>query len=387
MDDHDDGASAFSIRIKVPTFVTVKLFKKCLPAMVLLVSLSSILVFQSHASNRYNAGGFFFLSASSNESTQIGSNTSLTKNENIPVFYTLFVDQNANETEVKRVEAIVFEQLANLKPIHHPVFIHSIGKTLPIPNTTLLHHHESANEEVTLLSLWRYCQNNTHSKVVYLHAKGSFHPSRQNERLRQFLTAGALSDECASLPQSCNVCSSRFSPFPHPHTPGNMWLAQCDYVSKLINPMKIEDRMLEVPNIINRPKNLHDSVFGIGRFASEHYIHSHWRVQPCDLYPQKTYIHGYNGIPANPEEFHFELEMAPRFTFQTYKKFDYKGNITNLAHRLDEYQILYNETPDHSFWGMRMPEWQSEARNLHLDHILFHPLIEPLGTHEGLDDA
>ena len=55
---------------------------------------------------------------------------------------------------------------------------------------------------------------------------------------------GALSKECAMMPEdTCNVCSSRFSPVPHPHTSGNMWLARCDYIKKLIDPLIFEAAM------------------------------------------------------------------------------------------------------------------------------------------------
>ena len=82
------------------------------------------------------------------------------------------------------------------------------------------------SEMLTLYSLWRYCKQNIGSKVIYLHSKGSFHPKRSNDLLRNLATRAALSKECSSIPSSCNVCSSRFSPFPHPHSPGNMWLSR-----------------------------------------------------------------------------------------------------------------------------------------------------------------
>jgi hypothetical protein len=291
--------------------------------------------------------------------------------ENIPVFYTLYLNPAADENEEKRVEALVAEQLASLKPIHHPVYLHSIGKKLLIPNTTLLAHHESAEESITLESLWSYCRNNTNSKVIYLHAKGSFHPMRANDLLRRFLTRGALSDECANLPSSCNVCSSRFSPFPHPHTPGNMWLARCDYVSKLHNPLEFHDRMVQMPKINAIVDDISTwAMVGIHRYANEHYIHSHPSVQPCDLYTSANYTYGY-GVPENADEADFQLAMAPRFPlFKSYNPpwlvWDPNNQertelFTNLAHRVEEYQGLYNETPDETFWGWRMEDWRSQS--------------------------
>ena len=53
---------------------------------------------------------------------------------------------------------------------------------------------------------------------------------------KEYFTVAALSEDCRNMPSSCNVCSMRMSPIPHPHTPGNMWAARCSYVSNLIDP-------------------------------------------------------------------------------------------------------------------------------------------------------
>jgi hypothetical protein len=130
----------------------------------------------------------------------------------IPVFYNLFV---AQESDAPRVRDIVTEQFAYLRP-EHRVHLHSIGYPIEIANTTLLQHHDEGDEIDTLHSLWEYCNIRPESKVVYMHSKGSFTPSKENDALRRFLTAGALSIECMELPDTCNICSSRMSPLPHP---------------------------------------------------------------------------------------------------------------------------------------------------------------------------
>jgi hypothetical protein len=195
----------------------------------------------------------------------------------IPVFYNLFV---ANATESSRVMDIVSEQRALLRPEHKPFFIQSMGTVeLNIPNTTVLGHRVKGTEMTTLHSLWEFCTHNRQiEKVVYLHSKGSSRHSTQNEDLRKFLTAGALSKECASVgPEMCNVCSSRFSPLPHPHTSGNMWLARCDYVRKLIDPFDFEERMNEFTS--NCTSKGRESCDGRLRFSAEHWIHSHPSVK------------------------------------------------------------------------------------------------------------
>jgi len=143
----------------------------------------------------------------------------------------------------------------------------------------VLGHRINGTEMITLNSLWDFCKHNPHvEKVVYLHSKGSSRDTPDNANLRKFLTIGALSKECASVdPSTCNVCSSRFSPLPHPHTSGNMWLARCDYVRQLIDPFDFEERMSEFTS--NCTSNGRESCDGRIRFSAEHWIHSHPTVK------------------------------------------------------------------------------------------------------------
>ena len=200
----------------------------------------------------------------------------------IPVFYNLFVN---NEKDASRVMDIVSEQKSFLLPEYHKSFyVQSMGDVqLNITNATILGHRPNGNEVITLHSLWEFCKKNPQTeKVVYLHSKGSFHPSPENTILRKFLTAGALSEECALVGTQCNVCSTRFSPLPHPHTSGNMWLARCDYIRNLINPLQFEETM----NSIYSPrtntaqcKRRQPWCVGLERYSAEHWVHSHPSVK------------------------------------------------------------------------------------------------------------
>ena len=196
----------------------------------------------------------------------------------IPIFYNLFIEK---DTDIPRVSNFVRDQfLEFMKPgIHGPIFINSIGAVsalseLPWPptiNATLMNHYKQGDEVNTLQELWAYCsRDDTHpeQKVVYLHSKGSFHWNKANEKLRVYLTKGALSEECSNMPDTCNVCSSRMSPMPHPHTSGNMWLSRCEYVRKLIEPKNFAPAMDRTNRDFSRIIEFH--CFGIGRYASEH---------------------------------------------------------------------------------------------------------------------
>ena len=119
----------------------------------------------------------------------------------------------------------------------HQVFVRSTGKPIQIENATILQHDDEGDESQTLGLLCQHCVENPSDTVVYLHSKGSFHAKEENNRLRR------LSEECAHVPDQCNICSSRFSPLPYPHTSGNMWVAKCVYVRKLINPNEFQQKI------------------------------------------------------------------------------------------------------------------------------------------------
>lgn len=274
--------------------------------------------------------------------------------KDIAVFYNLYVNASTEE-DLQGVTDIVNEQFSYMQPWHRPVFVHSIGQEYPIPNTTLLQHHKQATEMVTLQSLWEYCQDvsNVNASVVYLHSKGTFHPSPENDILRRFNTLGALSDDCSNLPldNTCNVCSARFSPLPHPHPPGNMFLARCEYVQHLPAPVDFEDDMDRVKRQVvggNVPSFLHPSFFGIGRYAAEHWIHSHPYAKPCDLYTHPQYHWGYSYLEdfdndGEGEITTFDLQPAPRFPR---KEWRLRSPYCDLQHRLNEYQVLFRDDDD-----------------------------------------
>lgn len=272
--------------------------------------------------------------------TQIESETT-----RIPVFYNLYA---SNQSEHDRVKLLAFGQLADLQPFHNPIYVHSIGYPVELPNTALIQHHKNANEHVTLHSLWEHCRGHPNEKVVYLHSKGSFHPSAANDQMRKLLTVGALSDECSMVSaDQCNVCSYRFSPFPHPHTPGNMWMAHCSYINKLLDPNVFQNAMDEVYETLVQNKRAHDSCVGKGRYAAEHWVHSHPNVKPCDLYRNEHFSWGYEGLKEfDPKD--FKLKPAPRYKLDQWPD---GGDYSDLVHRLKEYRLLYNATPADDWWG------------------------------------
>ena len=297
----------------------------------------------------------------------------------IPVFYNVFTLSD----NVEYVKTIVKEQMGMALP-QHEFLVRSIGTPLTIPNASLLRHDEVGDEVETLELLWQHCNEHPSDKVVYIHSKGSFHYSKDNDKLRRFLTRGALSDECAQLPGMCNVCSSRMSPMPHPHTSGNMWLARCDYVKKLPQPSMFADMMsrhMEEMHVVSRgcwP------CLGLHRFAAEHWIHSHPAVKPCDLSADESFVWGYKNTPD--VDFEIDLKPAPRFELDVYGgpapcMF---GQYQN--YRLKEYRFLYGEDVEipKDWFGYRLLKENSSPLRAPLAPDAICRLKRPDGDH---DDA
>ena len=163
-------------------------------------------------------------------------------------------------------------------------------------------HASEGSEYLSLTKLWDHCQEHPeeNSIVTYMHSKGSFHPKPENDRLRNFITRGATSKECVAsvLGRSkingtkdniCDVCSSRFSPLPHPHTSGNMWTARCSYIAKLPDPRSFEEQMNRFAESAG-VSHYHPSLFGFERYSAEHWVHCQPEAKPCDLYPNDDFL-------------------------------------------------------------------------------------------------
>ena len=279
----------------------------------------------------------------------------------VAVFYNVFASKIEDLDYV--MHDIVKEQMHMINPKLHDVYVRSIGMPFSFEfllnqgnpskgdlSITRIQHDSTGNEVGTLKLLWDYCNLNPERSVVYLHSKGSFTRNESNDQLRKFLTRGALSEECANIPNSCNVCSSRFSPVPHPHTSGNMWLAKCSYVKNLIDPLKFEEAMNKLRTIRRKVTR---SCVGRGRFAAEHWIHSHPSVKPCDVSDELSFVWNYDNIPK--PDFKIDLKPAPRFHLTTYDPPNKKracGKIGLVKEdRLVEYRELYGEVVPDSWWG------------------------------------
>ena len=116
-----------------------------------------------------------------------------------------------------------------------PVQVTYVGpnpQSFDLENFTVVQAVSAGTEKLTLKLLFAYCSVNQNHSVFYIHSKGTFHPSSANDLLRRNLMKGVLACIEQLALSSSDVCGLRASPLPHPHLPGNMWVARCDYVAR-----------------------------------------------------------------------------------------------------------------------------------------------------------
>ena len=199
-----------------------------------------------------------------------------------------------------------------------------------------------------------------------------------------------------------------------------MWLAKCNYISNLLDPATFSEAMDSVypchESLLHNKTTLdklemrngvHMSCRGLGRFAAEHWIHSHPFVRICDLYKNQSFVWGYDGLPDRPNrtraqkrrtqnrinhtivknvaEYDFQVSPAPRFPdLRTYKLRPLQGVCPQtLEDRFREYQVLYGKSPNLSnltdlsmnWWGWNV----SNFRRILLDHEPLNTTISTLG--------
>lgn len=230
----------------------------------------------------------------------------------------------------------------------------TVGEEVRIANCSqckyIAHYKRDAAME-TLQHLYRHCLANRSERVIYMHTHSTSYQEAANAKLRRFATKAVASRPCLTMPETCNVCSARFSPLPHPHAPGNMWVASCEYVRRLQAPSGFAAllRALVERAGENQFSGRRDMENSPERFAAEHWVHSHPSVAPCDVF-EGQYVRGNKSMPDG--SWAPTLQPAPRFPLDSYnvENATYK-RTTLLSWRLYEWGLLYDQAPAvSSFW-------------------------------------
>jgi len=222
------------------------------------------------------------------------------KSDNIAIFYNVYIPNRGVQNAIN----IVNEQLeyrnksiVSNAPLYYITIQKDIGELENCNNCQKISHYNKGTEIETLSHVYNYCTAHQDAKVVYMHNKGSWHYSQENNMFRNMLNKAIFSSECLHLktPRAatastlrskgpsceCNICSARFSPIPYLYMSGNMWVSKCSYISKLMHPSKIEAAMNELTRSapVEKFGNIVESSqpyeLGIDRCSHEHWITSH----------------------------------------------------------------------------------------------------------------
>lgn len=197
-----------------------------------------------------------------------------------------------------------------------------------------LAHYDSGYEEKTLQHIHSYCSSNSanstsastvsssnNDRVIYMHSKGTFHNWKDdtNEHWRQHMTAAITSEQCLGPHATdqlgefdntatrsagpCDACGLTLMSAPVVIYSGNMWVADCNYVRKLLRLDRYEttsrNNVLAMNKLTQQGKLTkllyHNTsrqhqpkrpfMYGLDRYLAENWIGSHPHFNPCDVSP------------------------------------------------------------------------------------------------------
>ena len=258
----------------------------------------------------------------------------------ISIFYNLHVP---DAIHIEPTQILMSEQIPIFRPEHVIYHVDLTGIKSSPPDNIFFRHYEHSSEEATLQSLWQYCLKNRNENVIYLHNDRPYATEGNN-----FFASGALSSECANLPDNCNLCGTRMNPIPHPQFLGNMWLARCDYVALLMDPIVFGNEMKRIAPSTGYCR-------GVGFFAGSHWINSHPAAKPCDLHSSPSFLASRDiQLVSSNIDYEPKLESAPRFDLLSYAKRSERNCQhagKTIEERLDEYNEIYDIAPCESWWG------------------------------------
>lgn len=244
----------------------------------------------------------------------------------VPIFYHIFIPQG-NATNARMIVQEQLEQIGSTSKNQTTttttttIFYQTIGvdnslelnvniiQTICQQNHIQCHHighyEQGIREEITLYRVQEFCKidstktlkinNNNKRRVMYLHNKGSHHSSIINTRWRKKLTQAITHNKCLHPPmETCNICSLFLTAERGIFMAGNMWVAKCDYINKLLPVLDFEAHMERIVKQALFDKMTYERYtfashkhwppsFGTGRYAAENWVGSHPSIMPCDF--------------------------------------------------------------------------------------------------------
>jgi hypothetical protein len=217
-------------------------------------------------------------------------------------FYNVYCEGESYDGIIKdQVKKMEESSLLDKMDIVYYATIGRNGANYSIPNPKFKHiqHFGDVGYEVQTLSLlYEFCKENSESKVLYFHNKGSFHDNWTNRRFRQYLDCFNLNPNCIDALETHDTCGWRISPVPHPHYSGNFWWARCQHINKLVDPLSSTNNQ----TFMDATNTLSNCIGSRDRYFPEAWVGSAPRFRPADCMSASidlSYVFGYrfpNGI-------------------------------------------------------------------------------------------
>lgn len=317
--------------------------------------------------------------------TNSAANQSSSSPGKFVIFYNAYVNPKSTNTSLQIMKEQM-EQVYNSSHRNATVYYNILGRDIDAKSDGFckegmdcrkMRFIHNGDEVETLQDLYNHCIAHTNDTVIYLHDKGSFNGMGRNHAVRRLGTLSSTSEACRSIAhnnsKTCNICVSKFHFLPNAHTQGNLWTAQCSYISTLIPPKEYElKRRVMFTELKHNHKvltkfgcfyTLLDGILlkrpytgeygkhlALGRYAMETWVMSGPYSRPCHTIPGAVTSLNYKtwkatelweGVSPTPIRFSFEM------TTGWYR----------IYGRLYEYQTLYNGQmpPRDSWFWERMP--------------------------------
>jgi hypothetical protein len=290
-----------------------------------------------------------------------------------PIFYNVYLPSEDLE-KLQNALRIVEEQMRQRKwsdpSLQSPVWYTLIGSTtssssnltdLCGPNCRQIGHVTEGDEVNTLQALWEYCQDHPEQLISYIHDKGSFHSTENNEKTRRTATKSALDCRTEMMKQpdlsQFNVCAGTMIVLPQYLCQANMWTAKCKYIRDLVRPTGYATAMQdfydhvilssEVQSTCLRPITMKDNHLGLGRYAYERWVWSHPNVIPADVIPMRK-VNFSEFPPTWTPALGRSLKGSPKR--MALDRGMGESSFARLEGRLLEWDFLYHRRPANDSW-------------------------------------
>lgn len=255
----------------------------------------------------------------------------------------------------------------------------------------------------TMDQLYSFCRENVYSNVIYINndSFGQLGSRFEQEKLKMQMTRAVTSEQCFQFSSyQCDTCGLLFHVLYSFFYPGNMFVAQCKYVFKLISPNVFEQKMEQFISmvllerlrgmIISRLFPDEAKHFGLDFESIQHWVGSHPTIRPCDIsgatrdittwsmkeqlpfsFPQ--HVFGFPGVPFDYNEDLFkEAIEEPSFRMREYHFLP--GNILKWLFLYDmvppQDSWIWKTFPDGSDWRKGFEKYGSGVVS-----VLTHPYV------------